>query len=79
MNERVTPADVTAFENGIVFADGYQCKPADLKILKADKHQSTVLLTIQEGKFHQVKKDVLSPRKESDRIETAKHGTIGIR
>lgn len=60
MNERVTPADVTAFENGIVFADGYQCKPADLKILKADKHQSTVLLTIQEGKFHQVKKMFLA-------------------
>ena len=45
-----------SIENGIVFADGYQCKPADLKILKADKHQSTVLLTIQEGKFHQVKR-----------------------
>lgn len=34
VNERVTPADVTAFENGIVFADGYQCKPADLKYSK---------------------------------------------
>lgn len=78
VNERVTPADVTAFENGIVFADGYQCKPADLKILKADKHQSTVLLTIQEGKFHQVKKMFLAQGKKVIALKRLSMGPLEL-
>ncbi|EGP4943424.1 TPA: 16S rRNA pseudouridine(516) synthase [Enterococcus faecium] len=78
VNERVTPADVTAFENGIVFDDGYQCKPADLKILKADKHQSTVLLTIQEGKFHQVKKMFLAQGKKVTALKRLSMGPLEL-
>ena len=78
VNERVTPADVTAFENGIVFADGYQCKPADLKILKADKHQSTVLLTIQEGKFHQVKRMFEAVGKSVVYLKRTEFGTLPL-
>lgn len=77
VNERVTPADVTAFENGIVFADGYQCKPADLKILKADKHQSTVLLTMQ-GKFHQVKKMFLAQGKKVTALKRLSMGPLEL-
>ena len=61
-----------------VFADGYQCKPADLKILKADKHQSTVLLTIQEGKFHQVKKMFLAQGKKVTALKRLSMGPLEL-
>lgn len=42
------------FKTGIVLDDGYHCMPAELKILSEDA--KTVQVTIQEGKFHQVKR-----------------------
>ena len=46
---------IILFENGIVLDDGYKTLPAKLEILHSDVI-SKVLLTIQEGKFHQVKR-----------------------
>ncbi len=43
------------FENGIVFADGTKCMPAKLKIIPESQNKKG-LVTICEGKFHQVKK-----------------------
>lgn len=48
----LSEADVPAFAAGIVLEDGYECMPARLEIL-AD-HEAIV--TIQEGKYHQVKR-----------------------
>lgn len=47
---------VKAFEKGIVFADGTQCLPAKLEVDPADESGMTGIVTICEGKFHQVKK-----------------------
>ncbi|MBF2387503.1 pseudouridine synthase [Listeria welshimeri] len=44
--------DVKAFAEGIVFDDGYICKPARLEIINPNE----IKVTIQEGKFHQVKR-----------------------
>lgn len=52
----VDKKDIKAFEEGIVLDDGYKCMPARLEILEADEHGSKVNVTIQEGKFHQVKR-----------------------
>lgn len=52
---RVTEADITAFSQGVELEDGYITKPGHLVILKSD-NQSEIELTIQEGKFHQVKR-----------------------
>lgn len=52
----VDESDVKSFEKGVVLDDGYECMPAKLEILNADEHGSEVLVTIQEGKFHQVKR-----------------------
>ncbi len=52
---RVTEADIAAFEQGVELDDGYVTKPGHLVILKSDE-QSEIELTIQEGKFHQVKR-----------------------
>jgi len=56
IDKAVTEEDVKAFEDRITLDDGYQCMPAKLEILEASEHGSEVLVTIQEGKFHQVKR-----------------------
>lgn len=56
IDKKVDDSDVIAFERGVVLDDGYKCMPAKLEILKADEHGSEVKVTIQEGKFHQVKR-----------------------
>lgn len=44
--------NIDAFQQGITLDDGYTCLPAQLEIL-AD---TTAKITIQEGKFHQIKR-----------------------
>lgn len=47
--------DVEAFKQGITLSDGYVCLPAHLNIISSGEI-SEVELTINEGKFHQVKR-----------------------
>lgn len=51
----VTEEDIQAFAMGVELDDGYVTKAAKLNILDAGA-QSTIELTITEGKFHQVKR-----------------------
>ncbi len=51
----VTQEIRTRFAQGIVFADGTKCLPAQLET-DAEKGENTGIVTIYEGKFHQVKK-----------------------
>ena len=46
---------IAIFKNGIILEDGYKTLPADLEILESGVF-SKIMLTIQEGKFHQVKR-----------------------
>lgn len=48
-------SDCRAFEAGITLEDGFVCRPAGLKILSAGA-KSECLVTVREGKFHQVKR-----------------------
>ncbi|MBC1547537.1 rRNA pseudouridine synthase [Listeria sp. FSL L7-1435] len=48
----VTTEDIEAFAAGIELDDGYTCKPARLEIITPNE----IKVTIQEGKFHQVKR-----------------------
>ena len=50
--------DIELFRNGLVLTDGLECLPADLEILSVseDEYRSEALITIHEGKFHQVKR-----------------------
>ncbi|WP_085991518.1 pseudouridine synthase [Oceanobacillus senegalensis] len=52
---KVTEKDVIAFREGITLEDGYQSKPATLKI-QISGDVSEIEITITEGKFHQVKR-----------------------
>lgn len=56
IDKEVNQMDIESFEKGIILDDGYKCMPAKLKILTSDNNGSEVKVTIQEGKFHQVKR-----------------------
>ncbi len=56
INKKVDEKDITAFKNGITLDDGYKCLEANLEILTSTDEGSEVRITIQEGKFHQVKR-----------------------
>lgn len=51
----VTEQDVKAFEKGVTLDDGYETMPSQLNILNSGE-LSEIELTINEGKFHQVKR-----------------------
>lgn len=51
----ITEETIKRFEEGIVFADGTKCMPAKLELEK-NSDKKTGIVTICEGKFHQVKK-----------------------
>ena len=51
----VTQEDAQKLEEGVTLSDGYECMPAHMKIIKTDDI-SEIELTINEGKFHQVKR-----------------------
>lgn len=44
--------DPAVFASGLVLSDGLVCRPADIRILASDR----ALLSIHEGKYHQVKR-----------------------
>lgn len=55
----VTNEDVKAFEEGLDIGEEKKTMPAGLEILESEdllEGQSEILVTIQEGKFHQVKR-----------------------
>ncbi|MBZ9633315.1 pseudouridine synthase [Clostridium sp. FP1] len=56
INKFIDEKDIFTFKNGVVIDDGYKCMPAILEVLSANENGSEVMVTIQEGKFHQVKR-----------------------
>lgn len=56
IDKMVDEKDIIAFEKGITLDDGYKCLPAKLEIISATENGSEIYVTIQEGKFHQVKR-----------------------
>lgn len=78
VNERVSQQDVAAFLAGITFLDGTRCQPAELVILSAAAGRSEVLLTIKEGKFHQVKKMFLACGKKVIQLKRIKMGPLQL-
>lgn len=56
IDKEVTEDDIVKFKNGIVLDDGYKCLEAKLEILSSSEEGSEIRVTIQEGKYHQVKR-----------------------
>lgn len=78
IDKKVDKSDIAAFEKGIVLDDGYKCMSAKLEILNTSEHGSEVLVTIQEGKFHQVKRMFNSVDKNVVYLKRIKFGPIDL-
>ena len=68
-------ADQAAFQEGITLADGTACRPAKLEIL-SPAHQC--LVTLWEGKYHQVKRMLASRGKPVTYLKRLSMGPIAL-
>lgn len=53
---KVTNEHISLFKEGLKVDEEFQALPADLVIKESSENESEILLTICEGKFHQVKR-----------------------
>lgn len=73
----VTEDDVKAFAEGVNIGEGEKTRPAVLEILKSDEI-SEIHLTIQEGKFHQVKRMFEAVDKKLIYLKRLSMGTLRL-
>lgn len=73
----VTEDDVKAFAEGVNIGEGEKTRPAVLEILKSDEI-SEIHLTIQEGKFHQVKRMFEAVDKKVIYLKRLSMGTLRL-
>lgn len=78
INKEVNEKDIEAFQKGIVISDGYKCMPGKLEIIKSDENGAEVYVTIQEGKFHQVKRMFEALDKKVVYLKRVKFGNINL-
>lgn len=74
----VTESDIKQFKKGVVLDDGYKCMPGKLEIIGDYNEGSEVHITIQEGKFHQVKRMFESVGKKVVYLRRVKFGPLDI-
>lgn len=65
------------FQKGVEIDDGYKCMPSKLEILKSGD-ESEILLTIHEGKFHQVKRMFLAIDTKVIFLKRVKIGSLNL-
>ena len=78
IDKKVTEQDIKKFKNGITLDDGYTCKEAKLEIQSASDEGSEIILTIQEGKFHQVKRMFEAVDKKVTYLKRIEFGTLPL-
>jgi len=78
----VDEADRRAFEQGVTLDDGYVTLPAELVITVVDRSGeipvSSIMLTIHEGKFHQVKRMFQSVGKRVIYLKRVRMGPLDL-
>lgn len=78
IDKEVNEGDIEAFKKGIILDDDYKCLPAKLEIVDANEDGSKVYITIQEGKFHQVKRMFQARGKEVVYLKRVKFGNLSL-
>ena len=74
---RLTPEDAAAFAAGMTLGDGLRCLPAGLEILFAGE-ESEALVTLREGKFHQVKRMLAARGKPVTYLRRVRMGNLTL-
>ncbi len=72
---KLTEEDADAFSAGIVLSDGLRCRPSKLEIVKSAEI-SEALVTLREGKYHQLKRMVASRGKKVLELKRCSIGQI---
>lgn len=78
INKSVDENDIEIFKNQVVLDDGYKCMPAKLQILNSDENGAEVMVTVQEGKYHQVKRMFEAVDKEVVYLRRVSFGGINL-
>lgn len=78
IDSSVDVKDIEIFKEGVVLDDGYKCMPAHLNILESSESGAKIELTIQEGKFHQVKRMFNSVGKTVTFLKRIKFGPLDL-
>lgn len=73
-SEPVNDADIEAFRQGIVLADGTKCLPAGLETLP----DGSCLVRVYEGKYHQVKRMLASRSKPVIELKRLSIGALEL-
>ena len=73
----LTEADCRAFAAGMTLGDGLECLPAGLEILSAGA-ESEALVTLREGKFHQVKRMLAARGKPVTYLKRVRMGNLPL-
>ena len=69
----LTEEDRAAFAGGVLLADGTECLPAGLELLGDGRE---ALVTLHEGKFHQIKRMIASRGAAVCRVKRLSMGTL---
>lgn len=76
---QMTEKDAEKFQAGIILEDGEACLPADLKFLgHQSEKKDRVQITIQEGKFHQIKRMCQAINKPVLNLRRISMGTLDL-
>ena len=73
----LTEADAAAFEAGLKLSD-FDAMPAKFEILASNEQEATALVTVQEGKFHQVKRMFAAVGREVTALQRLSFGPLRL-
>lgn len=74
---QLTEADAAAFAAGLKLSD-FDAMPAKLEILSSCAQEATALVTVQEGKFHQVKRMFAAVGREVTALQRLSFGPLTL-
>lgn len=63
------------FRDGVTLSDGYECKSAEITL---DEGRSSGLITLTEGKYHQIKRMVAAMGNKVTRLERISFGEVKL-
>lgn len=73
----LTEEDCAAFQSGMLLGDGLHCLPAGLALLSAGE-TSEALVTLHEGKFHQIKRMLAARGKPVQALHRLSMGNLTL-
>lgn len=76
INGTVDTSMIHRFKEGVVLDDGYKTLPAVLEVIEENTSKSVVKVTIQEGKFHQIKRMFVANNREVLTLKRIQMGTL---